>query len=75
MKGGFQKSVQLFVANGYCVFEDDICVDLPDILNGKPNFANSPVPEFFARDQSPPPPPPPPRIIVLFEVAAVKVYG
>ena len=49
MEGGFQKSLQLFVANGYCMFENDICVDLLDILGGKPSCANSPFPEFFTR--------------------------
>ena len=43
MEGGFQKSLQLFVANRYCVFENDICVDLPDVLGGKPDCANSPL--------------------------------
>ena len=43
MEGGFQKSLQLFVVNGYCVFEDDICVDLPDALDRKLNYANSPL--------------------------------
>ena len=54
MKGGFQKSLQLFVTNGYCVFEDDICVDLPDVLDGKPDYANSPFSEFFAKARCPP---------------------
>ena len=48
MEGGFQKSLQLFVAYGYCVFEHDICVDLPDVLNGKPDYANAPLLEFLA---------------------------
>ena len=42
MKGGFQKSLQLFVTNGYCVFEDDACVYLSSVLDGKPNYANVP---------------------------------
>ena len=46
MKGGFQKSLQLFVANGYCEFEDNIRVDLPNVLDGKPNYANSLLPKF-----------------------------
>ena len=39
--GDFQKSLQLFVAYGYCVFEDDVCVDpYPSgILDGRPNYA------------------------------------
>ena len=49
MEVGFQKSLQLFVANGYCVFENDICVDLPDVPGGEPNCANSPFPRFSAR--------------------------
>ena len=49
MEGGFQKSLQLFVANGYCVFEDDICVDLSSVLDGKPNYANVPISELFTR--------------------------
>ena len=40
MEGGFQKSLQLFVVNGYCVFEDDVCVDLLGGLDGRPNYAN-----------------------------------
>ena len=34
MEVGFQKFLQLFVANGYCVLKTDICVDLPDVLGG-----------------------------------------
>ena len=41
--------VQLFFANGYCVFEDDICVDLSGVLDGKPNYANIPLSKLFAR--------------------------
>ena len=68
MEEGFQKSLQLFVANGYCVFEDNICVDLEDVLDGKPDYANSPLIEFFARARC---------LLVLApsEVVAVKVYG
>ena len=66
MEVGFQKSSQLFVANGYCVFENDICVDIPDVLNGKPNYANSPIPGFFARAQYP-------LVLAPSEVAAVEV--
>ena len=40
MEGGFQKSLQL---------EHDICVDLPDVLDGKLDYANAPLSEFFAR--------------------------
>ena len=31
------------------VFEHDIYVDLPDVLDGKPDYANAPLPKFFAR--------------------------
>ena len=68
MEGGFQKSLQLFVANGYCVFEDDIDVDLPYVLDRKHDYANSPIPEFFARARCPP-------VLAPSGVAAVKVYG
>ena len=49
MEGGFQKSLQLFVSNGYCVFEDNICVDRSSVLDGKPNYANVPLSELFVR--------------------------
>ena len=49
MEGGFQKSLNLFVAYGYYVFEQDICVDLLDVLDGKPDYANAPLLEFVAR--------------------------
>ena len=48
MEGGFQKSLQLFVANGYCVFEDDACADLSGVLDGKPNYAYASFSELFA---------------------------
>ena len=38
--GDFQKSLQLFVAYEYCVFEDDVCVDASGVLDGRPNYAN-----------------------------------
>ena len=53
MEGGFQKSLQLFVTNEYCVFENDICVGLPYVLGGKPDCANSPLPRFFAKARCP----------------------
>ena len=53
MELGFQKFLQLFVANGYYVFENDICVDLPDILGAEPNCANSPLIGFFVRARCP----------------------
>ena len=68
MEGGFQKSLQLFVANRYCVFEDDICVYLPDAQDGQPDYANSPLPKFFARARCPP-------VLAPSGVVAVKVYG
>ena len=40
MEGGFQRSLQLFVVNGYYVFEDDVFVDLSSVLDGRPNNAN-----------------------------------
>ena len=49
MEVGFQKSLQVFVANRYCVFEDDICVDLSDVLDRKPNYADVPLSDLFAR--------------------------
>ena len=36
--GDFQKSLQLFVAYGYCVFEDDVCVDPSGVLDGNITF-------------------------------------
>ena len=53
MEGGFQKSLQLFVSNGNYEFENDIRADLPDVLDGKPGYANSPLLEFFARARFP----------------------
>ena len=54
MEGGFHKSLQLFFTNGYYVFENDICVNLPDVLGGKPGCANYPLLEFFTRARCPP---------------------
>ena len=47
MEGGFQKSLQLFVVNGYCLFEDNLCVDLSCVLDGRPNYANITFSELF----------------------------
>ena len=47
MEGGFQKSLRLFVANGYCVFEDDICINLSGVLDEKPNYVNVPFSKLF----------------------------
>ena len=66
MEVGFQKSLQLFVANGYYVFENDICVDLPDVIGGKPNCVNSPLLGFFAMTRCPP-------VLVLSGAAVVEV--
>ena len=49
MEGGFQKSLQLFIVNGYCVFEDDVYVDLSGVLDGRPNYANITFSELFTR--------------------------
>ena len=50
------------------MFEGDICVDLPYVLDGKPNYANFPLPEFFIRVRCPP-------VLAPSGVVAVKVYG
>ena len=50
------------------VFEDDICVDLLDVLVGKPDYANSPLLEFFARARCSP-------VLASSGVTAAKVYG
>ena len=68
MEGGFQKSLQLFVANRYCVFEDDVCVYLLDVLDGKSDYTNVPFSKLFARARCPP-------ILVPFRVVVIKVYG
>ena len=31
------------------MFEYDICVDLPDVLDGKSDYANAPLSEFIIR--------------------------
>ena len=54
MDVGFKKSLQLFVTNGYCVFENDICVDLPNVLGRELDCANSPLLGFSARARCPP---------------------
>ena len=48
MEGGFQRSLQLFAINGYCVFEDDVCVDLSCVLDGRTNYASITFSGFFA---------------------------
>ena len=50
------------------MFEHDICVDLPDVLDGKLGYANSLILEFFARARCPP-------VLGPSRVAAVKVYS
>ena len=47
--GDFQKSLQLFAAYGYCMFEDDDCVDPSGVLDGRPNYANVIFSELFVR--------------------------
>ena len=49
------------------MFENDICVDLPDVLGGEPDCANSPLPRFFAKARYP-------LVPVPSGVAAVDVY-
>ena len=39
MGGDILKSLQLFAANGYCVFENNVCVNLSGVLDGRPNYA------------------------------------
>ena len=68
MEGGFHKSLQLFVVNEYCVFENDICVNLLDVIGRKPDCANSPLPGFFSRARCP-------FVLTSSGVAAVKMYG
>ena len=65
MEVGFHKSLQLFVANGYCVFENNICV-YPDVLSGEPYCANSPLPGFFVKARCPP-------VLAPSGIAAVEV--
>ena len=50
------------------MFENDICVDPPDVLDGNPDYANSPLLEFFTKARCPP-------VLVPSGVAAIKVYG
>ena len=47
MEGGFQRSLWLFALNGYCVFEDDVCVDPSSVLNERPSYANITFSGFF----------------------------
>ena len=49
MEGGFHRSLRLFIVNGYCVFENDVCVDPLGVLDGSPNYANITFLGFFAR--------------------------
>ena len=49
MKGGFQRSLWLFIVNEYCVFEDDVCVDPSGVLDERPNYANITFSGFFSR--------------------------
>ena len=45
--GDFQKSLQLFVGYGYCVFEGEASVDPSSVLDGRPNCANIAFLELF----------------------------
>ena len=36
------------------MFEDDVCVNLSGALDGKPDYANIPFSELFARARCPP---------------------
>ena len=45
--GDFQKPMQSLIAYGYCVFEDDLCVDLSGASYGRPTFANITFSELF----------------------------
>ena len=47
MEGGCQKSPQLFVINGYYVFEDDIYFNLLGVLDRRPNYDNISFLELF----------------------------
>ena len=47
MGGDFQKPLQLLVAYGYSVFEDDICVNSSDAPYGRPTYANITFSELF----------------------------
>ena len=47
--GDSQKYLQPFVAYGYCVLEGDACVDPSGVPDGKPNYANIPFSNLFAR--------------------------
>ena len=49
MEGDFQRSLQLFIINGYCVFEDDVCVHPSSVLDGRPNYTNITFLGLFAR--------------------------
>ena len=48
MERGFQRSLWLFVVNGYCVFEDDVYVNPSSVLDERPNYANITFSGFFA---------------------------
>ena len=62
----FQKSLLLFVADGYCVFENNICVDLLDVLGREIDCANSPLLGFSAKARCP-------LVLAPSIIAAVKV--
>ena len=50
------------------MFEDDLCVDLSGVQDGKPDYANVPFSELFARAKCSP-------VLVPSRVAVIKMYG
>ena len=48
------------------MFENDICVDLPDVLGRETDCTNSPIPRFSARARCP-------TVLTPFVIAAVEV--
>ena len=58
MVEGYQKSLEKIFAYVYgcCVFKHSICGDLPEILDGMPDYANSFPLEFFVNPRYPPGP-------------------
>ena len=48
------------------MFENDICVDLPDVLGGEPDCANSLFPRFFSKARCP-------SVLVPSGIIAVEV--
>ena len=50
------------------MFEHEICVDLPDVLERKLDYANASLSEFFTRARCS-------FVLAPFGVATVKVYS